>query len=304
MSDRSNRLDALRDMRLFVEIVEAGSLRRAAERLELPVSSVSRRLGELERELGLVLLHRTTRRMDLTDSGRLYLDRCKVILQQVDSAHEELARIKNQPTGVLRISMPADVGATYFEPVISAFAIEHPGLSFDLDMSPQLADLAAGEVDLVLRFGPARGGDFIARRITEFRGALFASPDYLARRGTPQHPDDLTRHDCFAFREPQWSLRHDETGEEVTVPVRSRIQVNNPTMQVLFARRGFGILRLPEEFVARQAGEHELVKVLTSWHPAPVPLHALTTARAVPARVRLFIDYLVAKFDRDTSARR
>ncbi len=290
-----NRLDALRDMRLFVEIVEAGSLRRAAERLEMPVSSVSRRLGELERGLGLQLLHRTTRRMELTESGRVYHERCTHILQQVDVTHEELAQLKSRPTGVLRFSMPVDFGLLIIEPLLVAFALEHPGLSFEVDMSPQLADLASGEVDLVLRVGPPRDPDFVARRIAELPASLHASPQYLQRHGTPTHPRELVQHECFAFKDPNWSMRHGETGEEVRVAVRSRIQVNNPGMQVRLARRGFGIVRLPEVWLSQERELGSLVPVLPQWRSASVPVHALTTTRAVPARVRLFLDFLVEK---------
>lgn len=296
MAGRQRSLNELRGMRLFAEVVSSGSFRAAADRLGLPVSTVSRHLKQLERDVGLQLIIRTTRQMHLTDSGQLYMERCVAILEEVDRAYEDLSQIRTQPVGVLRISTPAELALAYLEPLLGEFAALHPKLTLSLDLNPHIVDLAADKVDVAIRVGRLDDSGLIARPVARLRRGLFASPRYVLDRGDPQHPDELLTHDCLPFASAPWLFTHAQTGVQASVDPRVRLLANSPSLQLRFALRGMGIVRLPERIVRHELAQGQLVPVMASWRADSLSIHALTTTRALPAKVRLFIDFLTSRF--------
>lgn len=281
-------------MQLFVEVAKASSFRRAAEVLGVPNSTVSRRIAGLEREVGLRLFHRSTRRVELTEGGRLYFENCKRIVQEAELARQELVNLQAQPSGVIRASMPVDFSVIYLSPLLADFSRRYPGIRFNLDLTPNRADLVGQPVDVAIRMGRPRDQSLIARPIARLSTILVASPDYLARRGMPSQPQDLSSHDCLRMKDAPWTLVHRD-GRSQTVEVSGPFVANNRGMLQQLALAGQGIVQSADSWVQADLAAQRLVRVLPEWAPPEVEAYALTATRLLPAKVRVFIDYLVAQ---------
>src|SRR5215469_11790327 len=184
-------------MALFVEVVKAKGFRSAADATGMPNSTLSRRISLLEKAIGLRLLHRTTRKIELTEAGQLYFERCKRIVDEARLAHEELSGMLAQPSGVLRVSLPVDFAVTYLAPVVVAFAELYPRISFDFDLTSRRIDLVSEPFDVAIRIGESENSQLIARTLASLTPHLYASPGYLERAGEPAKPADLARHECL-----------------------------------------------------------------------------------------------------------
>lgn len=186
-------LEFLNDMALFVEVVKARSFRRAAEALGMPNSTLSRRISGLEKEIGL---SRTTRKIELTEAGQLYFDRCKRIVDEARLAHEQLGEMLARPSGVLRASLPVDFANIYLAPLIAEFARLYPGISFEFDLNPRQVDLVSEPVDVVIRMGESASSNLIARKLASLRRCLYASP-------RPKH-SCVTATRCASIKACRW----------------------------------------------------------------------------------------------------
>lgn len=279
------------NMPIFVEVAKANSFRRAAEVLGLPNSTVSRRVAELERSLGLRLFNRTTRQVELTEAGRLYFANCTRIMAEAELAHLELTHLQTQPSGVLRISLPVDFAVHYLRPVLTAFARHYPGIRFDLDLTPNLADLLGDPVDLAIRMSPPKDGHLIARPIARLPTILVAAPGYLRDRGHPSTPHDLLAHDCLRMKDAPWVLL-DAAGNKTAVEVNGAFTANNIGLLYQLALEGNGIAQYAEQLAQADLAVGRLVQVLPPWRPPAVQAFAITTTRLLPAKVRVFLEFL------------
>ena len=286
-------MDIFRNMNLFVDVAKASSFRRAAEVLGLPNSTVSRRIAELERDVGLRLFNRSTRRVELTEGGRLYFDNCKRIIQEAELAHQELTHLHAQPSGVIRASMPVDFSVIYLSPLLADFSRRYPGIRFSLDLTPNQADLVGDPVDVAIRMGPPKDQSLIARPIARLGTVLVASPDYLQRRGAPEQPQDLSGHECLRMKDAPWVLFHRD-GSSQSVEVGGQFIANSRGLLQQLALSGQGIVQTADSWVQADLATQRLVRVLPDWTPPVVSAYALTATRLLPAKVRVFIDYLVA----------
>jgi DNA-binding transcriptional LysR family regulator len=210
---------SLDDMALFVEIVRARGFRHAAQSLGIPSSRISCRIARLERSTGVRLLLRTTRRMELTEGGRIYFERCAPLVDGVRLAHEQLAGLAQRPTGVLRASLPEDYATVYLAPMLMDFAREYPGIAFELDLSARRADLISESLDVAIRTGEQPSSGLVARKIATEGHSLYAALGYLEGAGIPGRPGDLAAHACIRLRigetERTWTLVQSERCEEV-----------------------------------------------------------------------------------------
>lgn len=286
-------VEHLNDMALFVEVVKAKGFRSAAQTLGVPNSTLSRRIGTLEKAVGLRLLHRTTRRMELTEAGRIYFERCRRIVDEARLAHEQLGDMLAQPGGVLRASLPVDFAVTYLAPLIAEFAVLYPGITFDFDFSPRRVDLVSEPFDVAIRMGVNRPEDslLITRTLTTLTPGLYASPAYLERCGEPRQPADLKRHEYLGPMSPgAWTLHHGK--KSATVAVSGRWRLNSIGMMRRLATLGMGLILMPEQIVADELASGQLRRVMPEWHGAPVPVHALTETRLLPAKTQRFIEFL------------
>ncbi|PFH28856.1 LysR family transcriptional regulator [Burkholderia sp. JKS000303] len=291
-------MELLNDMALFVEVVKARGFRSAAQALGMPNSTLSRRIGALEKAIGLRLLHRTTRRIELTEAGQLYFERCKRIVDDARLAHEQLGEWLAEPTGVLRASFPVDFAVLYLTPLIVEFANRYPQLTFDFELTSRRVDLVSEPFDVAIRMGESADSQLVARRLATFRNHLYASPRYLERAGEPREPDDLRRHECLSVRRNDvWVLN--DGRRRVEVPVGARYNVNSVGMIRQLAVHEGGIVRLPEAVVADDVAAGRLRRVLPGWEGAPVPVYAMTETRLLPAKTQHFIAFLRAHFARE-----
>jgi DNA-binding transcriptional LysR family regulator len=289
------------DLMLFARVVDAGSFSRAAERAGLPKSTVSRRVALLEAQLGERLLLRTTRKLTVTDFGHNVLEHAHQVLAEVEAASELALRRQVQPSGRLRVSMPADLASGVLAQMLSDFVTKHPAITLELDLSPRRVDLIGENFDLALRMGDLTDdASLAARRIATFAGGLYASPAYLERRGTPQEPEALMDHDALSLLtrsgEPMpWVLARGEARWEGIPPARAT--ANSPDLLMRMARDGAGICAGGHHFVEPYLRSGELEPVLEDWSLPPAVAWAVFPGRRLmPARTRVFLDTLQAQF--------
>lgn len=287
-------MELLNDMALFVEVAKSMSFRRAAETLGMPNSTLSRRISALEKAIGLRLMHRTTRKLELTEAGLIYFERCKRIVDEARLAHEELGGILANPTGVLRVSLPVDFATSYLAPLIADFARTYPGISFDFDLTPRRVNLVAEPFDIAIRMGGSPDSGLISRLLATLNTQLYASPAYLARAGVPERPADLTAHECIGFRSLKpniWALLNQDGVTENTT-VTGRFQLNSVGMMRRLAMLDLGIVTMADKVVAADVASGQLVKVLPAWRSPAMPVYALTETRLLPAKTLRFIEFL------------
>ncbi|MDR3159646.1 MAG: LysR family transcriptional regulator [Zoogloeaceae bacterium] len=282
------KMELLNDMTLFVEVVRTQGFRRAVKANGIPNSTLSRRIGALEKSIGLRLLHRTTRKIELTEAGQLYFERCRRIVEEARLAHEQL--------GELRASFPADFAVTYLARLIAEFAGRYPGITFDFDFSPRQVDLVREPFDVAIRVGCPEadipgGAQQIARPLVFLTPCLYASPDYLERAGEPSLPADLEEHECLHFlKASAWTLS--DGAQTLTVAAKGRFTLNNVGMIRRLAALGMGILLTPEEIVSDELNLGRLRRILPAWRGAAITVYALTKTRLLPARTQCFIEFL------------
>lgn len=284
-------VEYLNDMALFVEVVKAKGFRGAGEVLGIPNSTISRRIAALEKLIGLRLLHRTTRKVELTEAGQIYYERCKRIVDEARLAHEQLGGMLEQPTGVLRASLPVDFAQAYLAPLIADFAQRYPGITFELDLTSRRVDLVSEPYDVAIRMGELPDSQLVARQLALLTPGLYASPGYLAQHGEPQTPEALESHACLALiKTSSWTLMAGAQG--MPVKTSSRFAINNVGMMRRLATFDQGIILLPEEIVADDLAAGRLRRILPAWHGKPMPVYALTETRLVPAKTQRFIEFL------------
>jgi DNA-binding transcriptional LysR family regulator len=297
-------MDNLREMALFVEVARVMSFKRAAASLGVPNSTLSRRIAELERAVGVRLFNRTTRSIELTEAGSLYFERCRDIVEAARVAHEKLAEVADKPRGRLRVSTTAEFARLYFGPVIADFTRLYPEVTLEIDLNPNRVDLIAQNYDLALRVGPQPDSSLIARHLGVLRTALFASPLHLERMGAPVRPEDLTAHPVVrnlnAPRPDVWVMSRDH--ETIEVPVSGPVMVNNFGLMRHLALLGLGVVTLHEPMVGPDLSAGRLRRVLPEWVLREAPVYALMPSRLLPAKTRLFLDMLSAKVSPELAA--
>ncbi|MFW6322301.1 MAG: LysR family transcriptional regulator [Guyparkeria sp.] len=293
-------MDRFTALGTFVCVADTGTISAAAGRLGIAKSAVSRRLRELENHLGVELVHRTTRHLALTPSGEAFYHRATRLLADLDEAEEAVSREHGELSGVLRIAAPLSFGLLHLQPAITAFMNAHPGVSFDLDLDDHEVDLVADGYDLGIRLASLPDSTLIARKLAPIRNLAVASPDYLARNGTPQHPAELADHDCLIYSNvPEtrvWGYT-DTQGRWQSVQGRRRLRVNNGDFLREAAIRGAGIVIEPTFLLHRAITEGQLAPILTDVPWPEIGAYAVyPQTRHLSARVRAFIDFLVQRF--------
>lgn len=275
----------------FIEVVRHGSFTAAARSLQLPKSTVSRRVSRLEEQLGVQLLVRTTRKLRLTEEGSAYYARVATAVEQVEEAGREVQEVHEEPHGELKISVPSDL-----EPlpqVITSFAARYPRVSVDVRVSGERADLVGDGFDLAIRAGRLQDSSLVARQLIKVNFHLFASDGYLREHGAPTAPSDLGRHRCVLHRGAHGSGRWQLVGPEgeLVVRVTSAISSDDLAFVAALVRQGAGIGLIPERMFD---ADDEVGRVLTDYYsPGGAVYLVYPGARHVPAKVRAFRDHLL-----------
>lgn len=285
----------LDDMAIFVAVADSGSFTSAAKQLGVQKGTVSRRIRELEASLDAQLLVRSTRAVRLTDDGKTYLEHARRAVEAARMAARSLAEGRGAPSGTLRISTTVHFGEQPLAPVLVEYMRRYPDVSVELELTAQRVSLIDAGFDVALRFGSLADSTLLTRRIAVGAVGCFASPEYLARRGTPSAPEELATHDLLVsdgLVSTMWPFR--SGGRKVTIPVRPRLSSASHRLAALAAEHGLGIAYLPFP-AARDASERgALVQILAPFTPPPFPLAAVMPRQdPLPVRIRAFVDLLV-----------
>lgn len=283
------------DIETFLAVASGGSLASAAKALRLTPSAVSRSIARLEQRLGVSLMRRTTRSLALTTEGLAYRDRMSVLLAEIETVESDLGREKRGPRGLLRVNASPSIGVPLL-PILPRFTARYPEIILDLALSDMIVDLVEERADIAVRIGPLRDTSLRAKKLGHSRMVLVASPDYLARRGTPRTPDDLDGHDClrFSFRRSVDSWPFHVDGRIVHLPAPGSFFGNSGDMVRQMAVAGGGISRHGHFHVAGDLAAGRLVEVLGDYHPGDgEDIHALYAPEdRAAARIRAFLDFL------------
>ncbi len=275
----------------FTAVAEQASFSAAAKRLSLSTSAVSREIARLEDRLQTRLLHRTTRRVELTDAGRDFLARCRRLIDERDEALAAVQPDDQAPRGLLRMTCSVSYGERFIAPAINAFARQNPELRIELDLDNRLRDLVGDGYDLAVRFGHLTDSRLMARRLASRRLILCASPDYLARRGAPRDLSEIASHDGLIGSSEQW--RFTEAGREVSLRPTGRWRCNSGAAVLDAALQGLGLCQLPDFYVAEALASGALTSLLDDQRPPDEGVWAVHPhPRHVPPKVRAMIDWL------------
>ena len=294
-------MDRIDDMNLFLRVIELGSISAAARSLDLPVAVASQRLKRLEKQFGVRLLHRTTRKLRLTDEGSALAERARPLIEEMDSLVATLRGTPGEVEGSLRVTIPASFGRQYISPLLPEFLARHPRVKMHLHLADQLIDLVGEAFDLAVRIGALRDSTLVARRLAVNQRVLCASPTYLRRCGSPRTPADLARHECLLLvtgnGTPElWRLRA-RNGRETTVRVHGRLQSNLGEVVRDAAIAGLGIALHSTWHVCEDLRAGRLKVVLPEYQLPDSGVYAvMPPGRAMLPRVRAFVDFLAERF--------
>ncbi len=298
-------MDKLGAMQVFVRVAELGSFAAVAQQQGVARSVITRQVAALEEHLGIRLMERSTRRLTLTSAGSAYLEKCRVILNLVESAETGVAEDRQAPRGHIRISLPLSYGLKRMVPLLLAFARAHAGVTLDMDYTDRRVNLIEEGIDLAIRITGELGATDVARRLGTMPMWTIASPDYLAKHGRPRHPSELAQHECLGYttgtRQQSWVYLVD--GSPRSFPITARVSANNGEALTQAAAEGLGITIQPDFIAAPCLADGRVQKILEDF-PLPVlGIHAvLPSNRQVPHRVRVLIDYLADSMRDDGSA--
>ncbi|HLN23174.1 MAG TPA: LysR family transcriptional regulator [Patescibacteria group bacterium] len=293
-------MDRLDSMEAFVRVAEAHSFSEAARRLNLSKSVISRQVSALEADLGARLFHRTTRSLSLTEVGQAYFERCARILADIDEANLAVSSHQANPRGKLRIAAPMSFGLLHLAPVIPAFLERYPDIEIDMSMNDRFVSLIDEGYDLAVRIGKLGDSSLIARTLAPARRVVCASPAYLAKRGTPLTPSDLTKHCCLTYSNMSLSDEWDfctPDGTRWPVEVKGRLRIDNGDALRQAALAGIGVVMQPSFIVGRDLQAGTLTAVLTEYLAQDVAIHAVYPHnRHLSPKVRAFVDFLAERF--------
>ncbi|GAB3390691.1 LysR family transcriptional regulator [Lysobacter fragariae] len=295
----------LNDTLIFVKVVEHGSFISAARQLRLPKTTVSRKVQELETRLGAQLLHRTTRKLGLTEAGNIYFEHCQRIARELDEAESAVGQLQSGPRGWLRFTAPYSLGVDRIAPLLGEFRTRHPEVRVEMILNNEPLDIIEKEIDVALRVGNLPDSNLVARRLAVLRTQVFASPDYIARHGEPLHPDDLQHHATLAMHKARrnghgfaWSLSDGERFEDYRI---EPILVANDYGALKGALLSGEGLIVAADVMMKPFAEHGYVqRVLAGWTGPDYEFNAVFPRGLVQSpKVRAFVDFLVERLNLD-----
>jgi DNA-binding transcriptional LysR family regulator len=280
--------------------VERGSFTLAADDLALSRAVVSKYISRLEERLGVRLLHRTTRRLSLTEAGAALFEASRAALEKMEEAQAEIARFQAEPRGRLKVSAPMSFGILHLAPALADFARTHPAVGLDLKLDDRFVNLVEEGIDVAVRIGVLTDSSLVARKLASTRSVVCASPAYLAEHGEPETPEDLASHNCLLYSYLStanvWRFTAPD-GREVPVAVTGNLRVNNGMVNTEAALAGMGIVMTPTFYVADLLRTGKLRRVLEGYKLAELGIHAVYPQHAhVPPKVRVFVDFLARRF--------
>ncbi len=291
-------LQRLSDMAIFAKVVETDSFTQAAIALQMSKGAVSKAISRLEQHLSVRLLQRTTRQLKLTAEGQAFLSYCQQVVRQADQAEHHLDELRDQPVGIIRISVAVTFGSTIIAPLLPELLQRYPQLQIELDLNDRLVDLVGEEIDVAIRFGKLASSSLIARPLTRLPIVLVASPTYLAAHGIPQHPNDLVQHRCVSTStgpvDRAWQFL--DQGEPITVFTNGPLLTNSNRAAKPAVMAGMGLMYVTRYQVEDEIQSGQLVPVLADYMPQPLPVHLVYPHRThMKAGLKLVLQYLQSR---------
>lgn len=292
-------MNKLQQMQVFVAVVEAGSFIRAADALGASKAGVSRHVGELESRLGVRLLNRTTRRLSLTEEGRVFLERCRELLADVDEAEAEIRSRSGAASGLLRVNAPVTFGVRHLAPLWGEFMAAQPNVTLEVTLADRIVDLVDEGYDLAIRIATLPSSTLVSRRLSTTRMALCASPRYLREHGTPRHPAELTGHAVISYT--YWSTRDewhfDGPQGSVSVRTRPRLHTNSGDTCRAAALAHQGVILQPTFLVGEDLAAGTLVELMPEYRSIELGVYAVyPTRKHLSPKVRALIEFLAERF--------
>ena len=294
-------MNKLQAMQLFVRVVETGALTRAADSLQIPKATATTLLQQLEADLGVKLLNRTTRRVSVTADGAAYYPRCVAILAQIRETEESLAQRQAAPSGRLRVDAPTLIARLIIVPALPEFFARYPDIDLQLGSSERRADLIEEGIDCAVWSGELEDSGLIARRVGQLYFGTCASLSYISAHGQPHHPGELASHRCINHFSPRSGRMFDwvfaKNGERIQTGLRGHIALDDENSYLAAAEAGLGIAQIPA-FVLKEALERgSLELVLGDWFPEPAPLNVVYPQnRHLSSKLRVFVDWVAELF--------
>lgn len=291
-------MSSLHDLDLFVALARTLSFKKAATLLGIPPSTLSRRIAQMEDELGIHLFVRTTRHVELTPAARLYLSRCDAIVEAIRDARAEVQGMVASPSGRLRVSMEADVGSILLAPAIAKLHRHYPQITIDLDLSPRRVDLIAEGFDAAVRVGTLPDSSLVARQVAKLPVGLYASKKYLRKRGVPATPAELDGHArlhlLHRHDDGSWLL-HAQRKRALVTSAGALVMANSMTMLRSLLLQDLGIAVMDELMAKDDVRSGRIQRVVPAWSLPSVPVSVLTPTRLLPARTRVFVEFIAAE---------
>ena len=299
-------LENIPDWLIFVKVIQYGSFTAASNALGVPKTTVSRRVRQLEQRLGVQLLQRTTRRLGLTEAGTVYFQHCEPLPAMIRQAETAVEQLQGKPRGVLHISSSFSIMVNLLGPLIAEFQAVYPEVVIDVALSHQVQDLVSKEVDVALRLGPLPDSSLAARQLAVLSNRIFASPAYLQRYGEPTHPEELLAHKSLATRVAwrgdgyAWSLSGLNKAALTDYPIKPAIVADDPEVLKAPLFDGAGLMLATDLIMARHVSQGLVRPILPEWTGRCPELNAVfPSARILPAKLRVFIDFLAASLNQN-----
>lgn len=292
-------MDRLTSMSVFVRVVEKGGFAAAAEAFDISPTMVGKHVRALEERLGGRLLNRTTRSQSLTELGRTYYERCRQVIAEVEAIENTASEMRAVPRGTIRVNAPVSFGSMQLAPALGDYLAQYPEVQVDLTLNDRIVDLAEEGFELAIRVGNLADSGLVARKLSPYRVLVCASPQYLARRGTPRTPKDLRDHNCLTFhhggRSHIWPFEG-PSGRQ-SIAIRGNLKINSGEALRRAALQDVGIICQPLALVADDIAAGRLVRLLKRFEPAPKPMHVVYLPdRRLSPKLRSFIDFAVERF--------
>jgi DNA-binding transcriptional LysR family regulator len=289
-----DRLD-LNSLRLYYEVVNAGSITKAAEQLRMPKSTISRKLTQLEQDLGAILLKKGPKRLTTTDIGAALYDRCRRLVIEIEDVGLATAEMQGELRGVLRVSIPVDFGISWISRAMVGFVHKYPDIHLAIEVNSRLVNPREDPYDVTIQLGPLKDSGLTYRRLATITRGVYASPHYLETHGTPRTVEDFGKHDCIITDQQRqdgvWTFRNQS--KHRFIEVSGKVTVNNIAIARDLAIGGIGLSMLPNMMCQNDVKTNRLVRVLTNWESPPAEATALILSRkGIPNKTRVFLDFL------------
>lgn len=292
-------LDSLTDIAVFVQVVDSGSFTAAADRLAISKSVVSKYVTRLENQLGARLLNRTTRRLSLTEVGRVFYERSRKGLADIEDAQSEVSRMQSEPRGTLRLNAPMSFGILHVAPALPEFLKLYPDITVDMNLDDRKVDVIEEGFDISVRISELPDSSLVAKRLGSCRHAIVAAPAYLERCGTPRTPEELRDHNIISYRYQESGLAwHFQTpdSKSIAVTVSGSLMMNNSLALRAALLEGIGIIRTPTFVVGKDIREGRLIPILRDYEILEVTIFLVYPQRRhLSPKVRAFVDFMAKR---------